>query len=94
MPVRANFTMMYSDREYKLLGDLYKDKFAIGEYVEWRKIVRDRDYEANVSLHQGLITNLRSVDTGGRLVWYADVMENGGKTDLILLSKIRKIETN
>jgi len=86
--------MMYNDREYKLLGDLYKNKFAIGEYVEWRKIVRDSDYEERVSLHQGLITNLRSVDTGGRLVWYAVVMENGGTIDLVLLSKIRKIETN
>ena len=94
MPVKANFTMMFNYKDYKLLGELYKDKFKIGQYVEWRKISRNENYEESVNLYQGIITNLRAVDFGGRVVWYADVMKNGGGTDLVLLSKIRKIETN
>ena len=77
-----------------MLGDIYKKEFSIGEYVKWRSICRNENYEANVRLHEGIITKLRPVDVGGRKVWYADVMENGGKTHLVLLSKITKIETN
>jgi len=77
-----------------LLGGQYKDKFKIGQYVEWRSICRNENYEETVKTHQGLITNLRSVDVGGRTVWYAVVLKNGGETSLVLISKIRKLETN
>ena len=77
-----------------MLGEKYKNKFKIGQYVEWRQICRDEDYEEFVKLYQGIITNLRTIDVGGRTVWYADIMRNGGQPDLVLLSKIRKIETN
>jgi len=85
---------MFNRKGYKLLGCRYKGIFSVGEYIEWRRIVRDRDYEAKVSQHYGIIIDLLSVDTGGRDVWYAKVMENGGLIHLILLSQIRKKETN
>tara|TARA_R100000458_G_C8257919_1_gene233798 strand:- start:1116 stop:1373 length:258 start_codon:yes stop_codon:yes gene_type:complete len=85
---------MFNFKEFGLLGEAYKDKFKIGQYVEWRKICRNENYEESVMLYQGIIINIRAVDVGGRVVWYADVMKNGGETDLILISKIRKIETN
>ena len=77
-----------------MLGEIYKAKFEVGQYVEWRRICRDENYEENVKLYQGIIIALRPVDVGGRSVWYADVMKNGGEIDLILLSQIRKIQTN
>jgi len=77
-----------------MLGGQYKDKFEIGQYVEWRSICRNENYEETIKIHQGLITNLRAVDVGGRVVWYADVLKNGGETSLVLISKIRKLETN
>tara|TARA_R110002167_G_scaffold195088_1_gene397833 strand:+ start:339 stop:572 length:234 start_codon:yes stop_codon:yes gene_type:complete len=77
-----------------MLGKLYLSNFEIGEYVEWRRICRDENYEESVSLYQGLIVDLLPVDMGGRTVWYAKVLENGGKEELILMSKIRKVETN
>ena len=94
MPVKANSTMMFKQKEFKLLGGPYKDKFYIGQYVEWRVICRNENYEESTKTYQGIITGLRAVDIGGRNVWYADVMKNGGETDLILVSRIRKIETN
>ncbi len=86
--------MMFKHEGYKVLGKPYKDIYKVGQYVEWRKICRDENYEESVKTYHGIITNLRTVDVGGRNVWYADVMKNGGETDLILLSQIRKIETN
>tara|TARA_A100001391_G_scaffold64488_1_gene40366 strand:+ start:275 stop:508 length:234 start_codon:yes stop_codon:yes gene_type:complete len=77
-----------------LLGEIYKAKFKVGQYVEWRRICRNENYEEIVKLYQGIIISLRPVDVGGRSVWYADVMRNGGEIDLILLSQIRKIQTN
>ena len=77
-----------------MLGELYKKKFKVGQYVEWRKICRNENYEESIKTYQGIIINLRPVDVGGRSVWYADVMRNGGEIDLILLSQIRKIQTN
>ena len=94
MLVKANFTMMFDYRSFKLLGGNYKDKFQIGQYVEYRRICRNSNYEETVKTYQGIITNFKAVDVGGRVVWYADIMKNGGENDLILLSKIRKIETN
>jgi hypothetical protein len=94
MLVKANSTMMFNQKEFKLLGGKYKNEFEIGQYVEWRVICRNKNYEENVKVYQGIIVGLRTVDVGGRNVWYADIMKNGGETDLILVSKIRKIETN
>jgi hypothetical protein len=94
MLVKASFTMMFNYKEFLLLGNQFKNKFTVGQYVEWTKICRNENYEESINFYQGIITNLRTIDVGGRLVWYADVMKNGGERDLILLSKIRKIETN
>ena len=86
--------MMFNQKEFKLLGGKYKNEFKVGQYIEYRRICRNENYEESVKVYQGIIINLRTVDVGGRNVWYADVMKNGGETDLILLSQIRKIETN
>ena len=94
MLVKANFIMMYNSEEFKLLGGKYRDKFKVGQYVEYRRICRNENYEETVKFYNGIITGLRAVDVGGRVVWYADIMKNGGETDLILLSKIRIVETN
>ena len=56
--------------------------------------LKKRDYEESVNVYHGLISDLRAVDVGGRVVWYADVIANNGSKHLVLLSKIRKIETN
>ena len=77
-----------------MLGSMYKDKFKAGDYVEWRAICRDENYEANVKIYQGLITSVFPVDVGSRDVWYAKIIRNGGFEEIVLLSKIRKIETN
>ena len=94
MPVKANFTMIHSAKGLEMLGDKYKNIFSVGDYVKWRKICRNENYEETVKLCYGLITNLRSVDVGGRNVWYAKVLRNDGKEQLVLLSKIRRMETN
>jgi hypothetical protein len=86
--------MMFKGKELRLFGGVYRDKFKIGQYIEWRKICRNENYEESVKLNHGIILELRCVDTGGRNVWYALVMKNGGETSLILLSQIRKVETN
>lgn len=91
---KVNFTMIFDQKEFKLLGKEYKDKFEIGQYVEWRSICRNENYEETINVYQGVIKNLRAVDVGGRIVWYADVLKNGGETSLVLISKIRKLETN
>ena len=77
-----------------MLAELYRGKFSVGEYVRWRSICRNENYEELVQLHEGIIIKLRPITVGGRSVWYADVMENGGREHLVLLSKIRKVETN
>lgn len=77
-----------------MLGEQFKDKFNVGDYVEWRTICRNENYEESVSIYQGIIINLRTITVGGRDVWYADVMKNGGQQDLVLLSRITKLETN
>ena len=91
---KVNITMMLNNKEFKVLGGQYKSRFQVGQYVEWRRICRDFNYEEKVKTYQGLILDLRSVDIGGRIVWYADVMANDGSKHLVLISKIRKIETN
>lgn len=103
MQDKALFTMKYSEEILikmikkegdKVLGGQYKDKFEVGDYIQWRNINRNENYEETIVYRQGIITNLRPIDVGGRIVWYADVMENGGSSYLVLLSKITKIETN
>ena len=94
MLVKGNSITTSKQKVIKMLGKLYLSKFEVGEYVEWRKICRDKNYEESVSLYQGLVLDLLPVDLGGRTVWYAKVLENGGKPELILVSKIRKVETN
>ena len=94
MPAKVNFIMMFNHKVFKVLGGKYKDKFDVGQYVEYRRICRNENYEATIMTYQGIITDILAVDSGGRPIWYAKIMQNGGTTDLILLSKIRKIETN
>ena len=89
------WAMVYLKNEgIDMLGKSYLTGFDVGEYVEWRKMVRNENYEEAVSIHQGIIMNIKATDMGGRMVYYAEVMENGGPTYWILLSKIRKVETN
>lgn len=103
MRVKVRFIMKFDERIILdlinengeiVLGGQFKDKFKVGDYVEWRRICRNENYEETVSYYQGIITNLRTICVGGRDVWYADVMQNGGQQDLVLLSRITKIETN
>jgi len=94
MLVKVNFTMILNHKVFKLLGGKYKDKFELGQYVEWRRICRDQNYEESVRIYHGLISDFVAADVGGRIVWYADVIANNGKKQLVLLSKIRKVETN
>ena len=77
-----------------MLGSLYKNKFKTGDYVEWRAICRNENYEETVKIYQGIITSVFPVDVGSRNVFYAKVIRNGGSEEIVLLSKIRKIETN
>ena len=77
-----------------MLGSVYKDKFKVGEYVEYRRISRNENYEASFVTYQGIITDIKCIDPESRPVWYAQILQNGGQTDLVLLSKIRKLETN
>ena len=77
-----------------MLGSMYKNKFKTGDYVEWRTICRDKNYEDNVKLYQGIIKSVFAVNVGSRNVFYAKVIRNGGQEEIVLLSKIRKIETN
>ncbi len=86
--------MMYNERTLKMLGSKYKDKFELGQYVEYRRICRNENYEASFVTYQGIITNIECIDSGSRPVWYATILQNGGIIDLVLLSKIRKIQTN
>jgi hypothetical protein len=86
--------MILNYKGFKLLGGKYKDKFEVGQYVEYRRMSRNENYMASIKTYRGIITDIRCVDSGSRPVWYAQIMINGGKTDLILLSKIRKVETN
>ena len=94
MLVKEDSITTPNQKVIKMLGKSYLSNFKIGEYVEWRRICRDENYEESVSLYQGLVLDLLPVEMGGRTVWYAKVLENGGKAELILMSKIRKVETN
>jgi len=94
MPVKVSFIMMYNKRMLEMLGGVYKNKFKVGEYVEYRRISRNENYEASFVTYQGIITDIKCIDRESRPVWYAKILQNGGQTDLVLLSKIRKLETN
>ena len=86
--------MIIDHKVFKVLGGKYKDKFEVGQYVQWRRISRNENYEESVKIYHGLISDLRAVDVGGRVVWYADIIANDGSKQLVLISKIRKVETN
>jgi len=73
---------------------MFKNKFKTGDYVEWRRICRNENYEEIVKTYQGIIVSIFPVDVGSRNVYYAKVIKNGGNEEIVLLSKIRKIETN
>lgn len=89
------WAMVYLKNEgINMLGKSYLTGFEVGEYVEWRRLSRNENYEETIHVYQGIIIQIRATDMGGRMVYYAEVMENGGKTYWILLSKIRKVETN
>jgi len=77
-----------------MLGSMYKSKFKTGDYVEWRAICRDKNYEEIVKVYQGIIKSVFPVDVGSRNVYYAKVIRNGGFEEIVLLSKIRKVQTN
>ena len=77
-----------------MLGSMYKNKFKTGDYVEWRSICRDKNYEEIVRTYQGIIKSVFPVDVGSRNVYYAKVIRNGGLEEIVLLSKIRKVQTN
>ena len=78
------------------LGQTYLDKFKIGDYVHWRTIIRDSNYDEYYKEYWGIITSFENVkNRNKRDVWYALVLENkSGKTIPVLLHKIRKVETN
>ena len=78
------------------LGDVYLDKFKVGDYVKWRSIVRDCNYEENVVEYRGLVIKIYEVrNQFTRPVQCAKILENtSGKTYTVLLHKIEKVETN
>jgi len=78
------------------LGESYLGKFNIGDYVHWRVIIRDSNYDEYYKEQWGVITNFQSIEnSANRNVWYAVVLENKtGKTIPVLIHKIRKVETN
>ena len=78
------------------LGDVYVQKFKPGDYVKWRNIVRDKNYEASTREYHGLIIKLYQItDEYTRPVQYAKILENNsGKIFHVLLHKIQKVETN
>ena len=94
MLVKVSFIMKFKSKGVNLLGKKYIGKFKAGECVEWRSICRDKNYEEIVKIYQGLILSVFPVDVGSRNVWYAKILKNGGNEEIVLLSKIRKIETN
>jgi hypothetical protein len=76
------------------LGDVYTNKFKAGDYVKWRTIVRNKNYEANTKEYQGLIIKIYSQHVT-RPVNYAKVLENNsGRIFHVLLHRIEKVETN
>lgn len=78
------------------LGDAYLNKFKVGDYVKWRTIVRDDNYEANFVEYRGLVIKIYEVrNQFTRPVHCAKILENTtGKTYSVLLHKIEKVETN
>lgn len=78
------------------LGDAYLNKVKVGDYVKWRSIVRDQNYEENIVEYRGLIIKIyKVVNQFTRPVHCAKILENkSGKTYTVLLHKIEKVETN
>jgi len=80
------------------LGEIYLDKFKIGDYVKWRTIIRDSNYDEYYKEQWGLIVKFRIKDSDfktKRNIHYAMILENStGTTIPVLLHKIQKVETN
>ena len=79
MLVKANSIMMYEERMLEMLGGKYKDKFQVGQYVEYRRISRDENYMASIKTYQGIITDIKCIESGSRPVWYAVILKNSGQ---------------
>jgi hypothetical protein len=80
------------------LGEIYLDKFKIGDYVRWRTIIRDSNYDEYYKEQWGIIVNFKKRNENlktMREVHYAMILENTtGMTIPVLLHKIHKVETN
>ena len=80
------------------LGQLYLDKFKIGDYVKWRTIIRDSNYDEYYKEQWGIIVQFKTRSQNmktKRDVYYAVIMENTTGTRIpVLLHKIQKVETN
>ena len=80
------------------LGHIYLDKFKVGDYVRWRTIIRDSNYDEYYREQWGIIVNFKITNQNvktKRDVHYAVIMENStGTTIPVLLHKIQKVETN
>lgn len=81
------------------LGETYLNKFKIGDYVYWRTLVRDSNYDEFTRESWGIIVDFtsetRATRLASRIVYYALILENKtGKTIPVLLHKIQKVETN
>lgn len=80
------------------LGAIYLDNFKIGDYVKWRTIIRDGNYDEYYREQWGIIVKFQIKDGNFRTkrnIHYAVILENStGKTIPVLLHKIQKVETN
>jgi len=80
------------------LGETYLDKFKVGDYVRWRTIIRDSNYDEYYKEQWGIIVNFKITNQNmktKRNVYYAVIMENKtGVSIPVLLHKIQKVETN
>jgi len=80
------------------LGETYLDKFKVGDYVRWRTIIRDSNYDEYYKEQWGIIIKFKTTNQNmktERNVHYAVIMENStGASIPVLLHKIQKVETN
>tara|TARA_R110000851_G_scaffold32403_1_gene87058 strand:- start:345 stop:617 length:273 start_codon:yes stop_codon:yes gene_type:complete len=80
------------------LGSTYLNKFNIGDYVYWRTIIRDNNYDEYYREQWGIILKFeikKDYMKTKRSIHYALIMENStGRSIPVLLHKIQKVETN
>lgn len=80
------------------LGETYLSKFRIGDYVKWRTIIRDSNYDEYYREQWGIIVKFQIKNSNlmtKRDIHYAMILENStGTTIPVLLHKIQKVETN